>query len=284
MLRLARAEDGRAPGIARERSGAHAVAGERRQCGRRDIVSRAGGWRRLRRGAGRHRRPLRRVERAGIMADQCGPHAVRRSGLRRHARGGRNVRRRGHRARRAYGRGAMARDGRQAALAVPAVEPASVGQVPRGHDRRPGLSPYRVCRREARVDRARQRRRALGDERRPASRSDGTGTRHRRGRAACRCRARSVRRGLPRADRLLRPRQRQRAVDTRVVEHCRTGARRALCLCQRRQGRGARSGPCRRRDDLEAGSPVPEAPERATGTWARGRRWRRRRLRAFPFA
>src|SRR5256885_6310823 len=53
---------------------------------------------------------------------------------------------------------------------VPAVEPASLGQVPRGHDRRPGLSPYRVCRREARVDRARQRRRALGDERRPASR------------------------------------------------------------------------------------------------------------------
>jgi len=55
-------------------------------------------------------------------------------------------------------------------------------------------------------------------------------------RAADRLRARSMRRGLPGAHRLLRPRERQRALVARAVEHRRTRARRALRLCQRRKG------------------------------------------------
>jgi len=94
------------------------------------------------------------------------------------------------------------------------------GPFPRGHDRRRGYLLTGFAGGKLRVDRARQRRRALGDDRRQPrgatelERVDVVGLPIVSEREVCAW--------LPGAHRLLRPRERQRALVARAVEHRRT--------------------------------------------------------------
>ena len=131
---------------------------------------------------------------------------------------------------------------------------------PVGLTMQPGLGLRRLLGRQAGRDLARQRHPALGGDRRAAQGRDRARARHRHRRRPVGAGPGSLHRGLPGTRRLLRRAERQPALVARDVDADGRLLRRALCVRERRQGRGARARPQQRPQHLEAGPPrVPAA-------------------------